>query len=273
METPVKFKIQSKLCETTSSNIYKGILISSIVPDITPVIIKMDKVTSPITNYLLNETKMRRFLEKVQCIPKLLDYGIYNNKRYIVYPFIPEALQYHRFYTDTALYTGAFQLLTMIEDIHKHGIIHCDISTNNILYDREKDKYYINDFGQAKHYTFAIEERGNNPTSGCPLFCSENIHKGYECTPRDDLISIGYLLLYCYKGTLPWSGLKTCKTIYNKKVEFRQTYYSQTIPDDLKTYLNYCFHLGINEKPKYNLLKKMFDTVKTNIDKEQPIYT
>ena len=124
METPIKFKIQSKLCETTSSTIYKGILL----PGITPVIIKMDKVTAPITTYLLNETKMRRFLEKVQCIPKLLDYGIYNNKRYIVYPFIPETLQYHRFYTDTSLYTSAYQLLTMVENIHKYGIYHQNIS-------------------------------------------------------------------------------------------------------------------------------------------------
>ena len=82
--------------------------------------------------------------------------------------------------------------------------------------------------------------------------------------PRDDLISLGYLLFYCATGSLPWSGMKTCREIKERKIEFIDEYWNANIPQEVKIFLNYSFHLGMNEKPDYSILVKLFDQGERN---------
>ena len=248
-----EYIIQQKLCETSSSLIYKGI--HNVTKE--TMTIKFEKPNGSV-KFLANETKIRQYLDNVNGIPKLMEYGIFRARRYIIYPYISHTL-YNTTLTQSEIFNCAEQLLVILKNIHQNGILHCDISAMNVFCDSTKTKFYLSDFGQAKHVTFSINSNlSSNKMSGCPLFCSINIHKGDEYSYRDDLISLGYLIYYSIKKTITWSGLSTCREIFEKKLLFSQKYSSFDIPEPLKIYFNYCFHLEINQKPKYLLLSQLF---------------
>lgn len=103
------------------------------------------------------------------------------------------------------------QMIKRIEKVHEEGILHRDIKPDNFLIggkDINKDFVYIIDFGLAKFYKEANGQHipfkeGKNLT-GTARYASLNTHIGQEQSWRDDLESIGHVLLYFIKGALPW---------------------------------------------------------------------
>ena len=102
-------------------------------------------------------------------------------------------------------------MIKRIEKVHEERIIHRDIIPDNFLIggtEQTKDSVYIIDFGLAKCYQSSDGEHipfkdGKNLT-GTARYASINTHKGIEQSRRDDLETIGHVLLYLLKGSLPW---------------------------------------------------------------------
>jgi serine/threonine protein kinase len=63
-------------------------------------------------------------------------------------------------------------------------------------------KQYIDEKGEH------IPKVNKKGMIGTARYASINAHKGIEQSRRDDLESLGYILLYFYLGVLPWQKIK-----------------------------------------------------------------
>ncbi len=105
-------------------------------------------------------------------------------------------------------------MVQRIEFLHNNHFIHRDMKPDNFLVGIQKKQHmvYMIDFGLAKRYRDPktgehIPYRDNKSLTGTARYASVNTHLGIEQSRRDDLESIGYILIYFLKGTLPWQGL------------------------------------------------------------------
>jgi hypothetical protein len=84
---------------------------------------------------------------------------------------------------------------------------------------------------------------------GSLSFASLNSHNCIELTRRDDLESLGYVLLYLYLGKLDWQNDQyTSDTIRGMKSNIDQ---NKMIPRVFINYLQKIRCLGFNERPNY----------------------
>ena len=96
--------------------------------------------------------------------------------------------------------------------------------------------------------------------TGTARFASIYTHLGIEQSRRDDLESLGYLMVYFLVGDLPWNNLKakTKKEKYNKikekKIEVTPDILCQGFDNCFKEYFKYVRKLQFEEEPNYDFL-------------------
>merc|ERR1712168_575019 len=165
----------------------------------------------------------------------------------------------------------ADQLISRIEFIHGKNFIHRDMKPDNFLMGLGKkgNQVYVIDFGLAKKFRDQrthqhIPYRENKNLTGTARYTSINTHLGIEQSRRDDLESLGYILMYFNLGTLPWQGLRAgtkrqkYEKISEKKMSTNVESLCRSYPSEFATYLNYCRALQFDDKPDYSFLRQIF---------------
>ena len=109
-----------------------------------------------------------------------------------------------------------------------------------------------------------FRSKENRNLTGTARYASCNAHNGLEQSRRDDLESIGYVLLYLIRGSLPWQGLK-CKDKaekYQKIKEMKMNYtpekLCQGLPVEFAKYIEYVKKLSFEEEPEYKKYISLF---------------
>ena len=155
--------------------------------------------------------------------------------------------------------------------MHDHFIIHRDIKPDNFAMGLGSNKHllYLIDFGLSKKFRSSttghhIKFISGKKLTGTARYASINALRGYEQSRRDDLESIGYVLLYLLRGSLPWQGLKIKnnddrhKRILEKKISCSPEELGKDYPSEFAEYLRDVKKLDFEENPDYKKYKNMF---------------
>lgn len=274
-----KFRIGRKIGSGSFGDIYHGTnLISG-----EEVAIKLESIRSrhPQLDY---ESRVYKYLSGGVGIPFIRWFGREGEYNAMVIdllgPSLEDLFNYcHRKFTFKTVIMLALQMVCRIQYIHGRSFIHRDIKPDNFLMGvgRRGSTVHVIDFGLSKKYRDFnthrhIPYRENKSLTGTARYASVNTHLGIEQSRRDDLESLGYVLIYFCKGSLPWQGLKatTKKQKYDRILEKKLCTSVETLcaglPQEFAEYMLYCRNLKFDERPDYLYLARLFKDLSIKLE-------
>ncbi|KAK4427818.1 Casein kinase-like protein 10 [Sesamum alatum] len=266
-----KFKLGRKIGGGSFGELYLAVNIQSGEE----VAVKLEPVKTKHPQ-LYYESKLYMLLQGGTGVPHLKWFGVEGEYNAMVIdllgPSLEDLFNYcNRKFTLKTVLMLADQLINRVEYMHSRGFLHRDIKPDNFLMGlgRKANQVYIIDYGLAKKYRDLqthkhIPYRENKNLTGTARYASVNTHLGVEQSRRDDLESLGYVLMYFLRGSLPWQGLKagTKKQKYDKISEKKMLtpieVLCKSYPSEFISYFHYCRSLRFDDKPDYSYLKRLF---------------
>ena len=218
-------------------------------------------------------------------IPFIKSYGYSGDFNVLVMQLLDKSLEdlinkYNTFSIKTVAILG-YQMVNILQYIHDRHIIHRDIKPDNFVMGAQEDnaKLYILDFGLAKKYRSSrtlvqYPYVKKKKLTGTARYASIHALEAYEQSRRDDLESVGYVLMYFLRGNLPWQGLKVrskedrYKKILEKKKETSSQDLCKEFPHEFFEYVDYTKNLEYEENPDYDFLRKKFLDVLKGLNEE-----
>lgn len=160
------------------------------------------------------------------------------------------------------------QMLGRIEYIHSRYILHRDIKPDNFVIGigSKQHRVFIIDFGLAKKFMSRdshIPYKEGKSLTGTARYASVNTHLGIEQSRRDDLESLGFVMMYFLRGSLPWQNMRAnnkkekYQKIMEKKLGTPIDILCKGFPSEFVTFLTYCRNLKFEDKPDYNYLRSL----------------
>ena len=219
-------------------------------------------------------------------IPKFISYG-HSKNYYILIETLLDKTLYNIFIensrkcevTDACLI--GHQVLDRLEWVHSKDLIYRDMKPSNFLIGKkDPNVIYITDFGLCKKYRSSktgkhLLPRKTGQFNGTLKYASSYVIKGKEPTRRDDLIALGYILIYFLKKELPWQ--EKCEIInksnYMELIHLKETDGNgklfQNIPEEIVEYMKYTKNLKFEQNPDYSYLHSLFNKL---LSKKTPNY-
>ena len=274
-----KYRIKRIIYKSSNCVIYEGINIKNNES----VAMKCEKRTAMI-NLVESEAYFLVYLKGFG-IPKIISYGISGLYNILIEELLGLSissfwkLKKNKNKSKSELLKDicmiALQGIDRLEYIHSKNVIHRDIKPHNFLIGKKDPKIiYLIDFGFSRKYRSSrtgkhIKFQTLKYTCGTLRFLSMNGNRGYELSRRDDLESLGYMLIYLAKNNLPWLKLeledKEEKIIIREIFKLKNTITPEKLcmglNEEFVEYMKYVRNLEFEGKPDYNYLKGLFISI------------
>jgi len=280
-----KYKIKSLIHSSDFGSVYEGINEKENIP----VAIKLEKKSKKF--HMLESEAYLLMNLKGHGIPKLITYGHHGSYNVLIEELlglpIGGILQVKNLnkFSLKDICMIALQALDRLEFIHSKLVIHRDIKPFNFVIGKEHPELiYLIDFGLSHKYKSSrtgkhIQFKNLRLIYGSLRYLSINGNKGYEQSRRDDLESLGYMLIYLATGYLPWlkaeildiGTIKKYIIAYKIKKSITTEKLCSGLPKEMTTYLNYCKELNFEQDPDYNYLRSLFYLILYQINQKNDL--
>ena len=275
-----KFRVGKLIYKSNLSTIHEGI--NELNGE--QVALKFER-TGQKYNFLESEAYFL-FLLKGEGIPKIISYGKIIGFKVIIEELLGESI--YLLWKNTTfdiknklndLCLIAIQCLDRLKYIHSKNTLHRDIKPFNFLFGKTNPKLlYLIDFGISTKYRSSrtgkhIKFKFVRKAIGSLRYMSINSNSCYEQSRRDDLESLGYILIYLIKKTLPWISIENSNINKIEKYRKVRDLKMSTLPEELcsglpkefSDYIKYCRNLSFEQEPNYNYLRNLFlEIIKKN---------
>ena len=269
-----KYLIRKKIGKGSFGTVYQGINTSNNEK----IALKVEKREKDDPGTLENEALRLVYLQG-EGIPSVYCYGNNLVHNLLVEELLGKSLEdifnsYGKPFSLKTVCVLGIEMIKRIRYIHSKFYIHRDIKPDNFMTGRGENekKIYIIDFGLAKKYYSVSRAQHIKFVTGKHLigtarYCGRNAHRGYEQGRRDDIESIGYVLMYFLLGVLPWQGLKARKNedhfekIAQKKYTTSFEELTAGQPEEFLNYFKHADKLEFEAQPNYIYLIGLFQSV------------
>jgi serine/threonine protein kinase len=227
---------------------------------------------------LASEAKLYQLLQGGQGIPHLRWFGRDCRYHVLAMDLLGESLEdlisvQRKFSLKTVLML-ADQMLTCVEFLHTKGYLHRDLKPGNFVVGCNglTNQLFIIDYRLAKLYCDAATGahrpfRQSKGLAGTVRYASVGAHRGNRQSRRDDLESLGYVLVYLLRGSLPWMGSRFMSG--QRQTDYVCDMKARTTPESLCTglapefahFVRSVHALKYDETPDYAAYREMFSTL------------
>lgn len=214
-------------------------------------------------------------------IPHVYCFGEADGYDYLVMQLLGPSLEKlfnfcrRKFSLKTVLMLG-MEMIDRIEYIHQMSHLHRDIKPDNFVIDSQNNcGIYLIDFGLARRYCQLnmsnkriehVKRAKMQSFTGTARYASISAQQQFTTSRRDDLESLGYMLVYFLKGRLPWQNVAKAgidgitpkqrkERILEIKLSTSTMVLCADLPREFELFINYCRDLGFEEQPNYAKLR------------------
>ena len=267
-----KYRVKKKLGEGAFGDVYMGSSIEN--NELVAIKVEQRKIAKP----LLETEAFFLYSLRGLGIPEVLSFGRLRNYNVLVEPLLDKSLfdlfaERRKRLALEDICLIAKQVIDRIQWIHSKNIVHRDIKPDNFLIGRkDPNVIYLIDFGLSKKYKSSttgkhIKFGFTGKLTGTVRFASANALRGGEQSRRDDLESIGYMIIFFMRGRLPWQGVTGNKKmerylkIYKMKKNVAPEDLCKSLPKQMTDFMRYVKQLEFEQEPDYNYLRNLFNSI------------
>lgn len=227
------------------------------------------------------ELESYRLLDGVPGIPRLRCSGLSDGCGVLVMDWFPADFgqifqSIPESFTPGVVACIAEGVIEILERVHSRGLVHGDLKPHNIALtyaSPDTAAIYLIDFGLSRKIKPSTNGGSANKRrrlfEGTPYFASIKALRGYEQSPRDDLESLAYVLIYFLcQGCLPWNCLmalsdeaqRPSQDFLSLLAQYKRSVCKngKGLPSTYREFISHARSLAYGDIPDYDRFKRAF---------------